>query len=74
MLGEAEVPVIVETDGRFIPVLDAGRGLVKSLPLKAVGNAFLLDEPTNLSPENVTALDELVSAMRRYPIEELVAK
>lgn len=74
LLGEAEVPVIVETDGRFIPVLDAGRGLVKSLPLKAVGNAYLLDEPTNLSPENVSALDELVAAMRRFPIEELVAK
>ena len=74
LLAEAEVPVIVESDGRLIPVLDAGNGLVKSLPMQASGNTFLLDEPTNLSPENVDSLDELVAAMRSYPIEELLVK
>jgi hypothetical protein len=73
-LADARVPLIAETDGRLIPILDAGNGLVKSLPMKAKGNIFLLDEPTDLSPETATALDELVQAMKKTPIDELIVK
>jgi hypothetical protein len=72
-LADAEVPLIVEVDGRFIPILDAGNGLVKSMPLQRVGEAFLLDEPAGLPPENIAALDDLVKAMKRVSVEELVA-
>jgi hypothetical protein len=73
-LADAKVPVIAETDGRLIPILDAGNGLVKSLPMKAKGNTYLLDEPTDLSPQNAAALDELVQAIRTSPIDELVVR